>query len=363
MIRNGFRAIATGAAVALFGLLAFGSAASADPYISMGDSTSTSSTNGGSSTYVDLLFGGFGTHPGFDETLGADEHIALAQAGQVLSGLKSQQLPTAISEINAADDTRAVTIAIGGNDALGGESCFGEATGCAAFQASYDDMVSQIRNALENDPGTEYFGLLSYYNPYKREGSGISLEDQQNVDRKLLGTNLQADQCAVETSTGLNDIAFQAGSAFGAVVADPYVAFLAGGNSFFADAIHANGLGNVALAESFLDPVGPFDCDPPPEPNCETDPSLCPVVEDRVAPRTTLVSLKRKGKRTVTFRFRSSEEGSFRCSIDGRAFSRCTSPKTLRGLKKGRHVFRVKAVDLAGNQDQTPVRRVFRIHR
>ncbi len=378
------RRIKAGLAVlwaALFGAVLASVPASADPYISMGDSTSTSSM------YPSLLYGGHDDHAGFAQTLGADEHVALAQGGQVLAGLKIEQLPAALTAINAPDDTRAVTIGIGGNDALGDEGCFGSESGCAAWRASYFDLVGQVRAALDRDPGTEYFGLLSYYNPFKWDGSGVSPDDQANTDLKLFGANLTADQCPLEPSTGLNDVIRQAGSEYGAVVADPYDAFVAANGTFLADSIHANAAGNEAIADEFLDPLRPIDCDPPPEPTCETDASLCPpepscetdatlcppqptcetdatlCPKDRLAPQTRLRSMKRRGPRTIVFRFRSSEPGRFRCSIDRRAFTRCRSPKTYRKLRRGRHVFRVRAIDRAGNLDRTPARRVFRIRR
>jgi subtilisin-like proprotein convertase family protein len=48
--------------------------------------------------------------------------------------------------------------------------------------------------------------------------------------------------------------------------------------------------------------------------------------------------------RKARFAFRSVPGAkSFKCSIDGKAFRKCGSPKTYRHLKPGRHVFRVKA--------------------
>jgi len=42
------------------------------------------------------------------------------------------------------------------------------------------------------------------------------------------------------------------------------------------------------------------------------------------------------------------------CRLDGGSWAACSSPKGYSGLKKGSHVFRVRAVDEAGNVDGTP---------
>jgi hypothetical protein len=59
---------------------------------------------------------------------------------------------------------------------------------------------------------------------------------------------------------------------------------------------------------------------------------------------------------SVSFSFSSSEEGStFRCSRDGSTFTACTSPKEYSGpLSQGSHIFKVRAIDKAGNIDGPP---------
>lgn len=61
---------------------------------------------------------------------------------------------------------------------------------------------------------------------------------------------------------------------------------------------------------------------------------------------------------SATFEFASTETGStFECSIDGGAYSPCSSPVTYGGLADGEHVFAVRATDPAGNVDPTPAER------
>lgn len=69
-------------------------------------------------------------------------------------------------------------------------------------------------------------------------------------------------------------------------------------------------------------------------------------------------------KRGLTFRFGSTEPGgSFECRLDRRVWKRCRSPERLRKAALGRHNFRVRAIDAAGNVDPEPSRWRFRVVR
>ena len=58
---------------------------------------------------------------------------------------------------------------------------------------------------------------------------------------------------------------------------------------------------------------------------------------------------------TGEFTFTSTEAGStFACSLDGAAFTTCTSPFTTAALGEGSHTLLVKATDASGNTDATP---------
>lgn len=41
---------------------------------------------------------------------------------------------------------------------------------------------------------------------------------------------------------------------------------------------------------------------------------------------------------------------TFECKLDKAQWRDCVSPKTVRGLAPGKHVFRVRAMDAAGNR-------------
>ncbi len=78
---------------------------------------------------------------------------------------------------------------------------------------------------------------------------------------------------------------------------------------------------------------------------------------DECVPPETVIAKGPKDKtkkKTATFEFSSNESGStFECSLDDGAFAPCSSPDTVK-VKKGKHSFRVRATDPAGNVDGSP---------
>lgn len=95
-----------------------------------------------------------------------------------------------------------------------------------------------------------------------------------------------------------------------------------------------------------------------------TEPAPTEPNPDTVAPSTTLTGGP-KGftrSRAARFEFESSEPGSsFQCKLDSNPFTSCSSPEVYRGLSDGRHVFRVRATDEAGNTDGSAAGRVWRV--
>jgi hypothetical protein len=88
------------------------------------------------------------------------------------------------------------------------------------------------------------------------------------------------------------------------------------------------------------------------EPFVYIEDSRKPVVRIRRGPKGAT------GDRSPTFGFRANERiMRFFCKRDDLTWRRCRSPVTLSTLSVGRHVFRVRALDLAGNRGA--VRRVF----
>lgn len=81
------------------------------------------------------------------------------------------------------------------------------------------------------------------------------------------------------------------------------------------------------------------------------------ITPDTQAPETTIDAKPAavSNSSSATFRFSGNEDGViYQVSMDIAAFAQATSPYTVTGLADGQHTFRVRAVDAAGNTDQTP---------
>jgi hypothetical protein len=137
----------------------------------------------------------------------------------------------------------------------------------------------------------------------------------------------------------------------------------------------ARSAASFALAQVIAYPTPTVTPGPSAVPTPTVTPGPGPVPTPTVTPSPTTIDATPPGtslRRTrinharleATFRFTSSEPGSrFACKLDRKRFKPCTSPKTYKKLKPGRHVFRVKARDRAGNLDATPTVRRFKIRR
>jgi len=79
---------------------------------------------------------------------------------------------------------------------------------------------------------------------------------------------------------------------------------------------------------------------------------------DTATPPETTIQSGPSGNTTsssATFGFSSSESGStFQCKLDDGTYESCSSTKQYTGLAPGSHTFSVKAIDQAGNEDETP---------
>ncbi len=87
---------------------------------------------------------------------------------------------------------------------------------------------------------------------------------------------------------------------------------------------------------------------------------------DTTVPDTSITKSPRKRtfKRTAGFEFTSTEPGSrFECALDKRDFVACATPFSLKRLKFGKHILRVRAIDAAGNIDATPATKTWTVKR
>ena len=108
--------------------------------------------------------------------------------------------------------------------------------------------------------------------------------------------------------------------------------------------------GVYTLSVRAVDPAGNFD----------PTPATRGFTVDTIAPDTIITSGPNglTNSANASFAFNSTESGgSLQCSLDGAAFTTCTSPQAYPGLAQGAHTFAVKATDAAGNTDATPATR------
>ena len=145
-----------------------------------------------------------------------------------------------------------------------------------------------------------------------------------------------------QTSAGFSFTSTEAGSSFQCSL---------DGAAFSACTSPRNYTGLAAGAHTFqvraIDPAG----------NTDPSPASYAWTVDTTAPNTTITAqpLNPTNQTSASFSFTSTEAGSsFQCSLDGAAFSACTSPRNYTGLAAGAHTFQVRATDPAGNVDASP---------
>ena len=112
--------------------------------------------------------------------------------------------------------------------------------------------------------------------------------------------------------------------------------------------------------------------------NVDASPASRSFRVDSTPPQTILSKKPKKVTRSKLARFTFSsvaspddpyaenpdyqEGGRFQCSLDGERFKACSSP-AFYSVERGKHLFRVRAVDQVGNADATPARYMWRVKR
>ena len=96
-----------------------------------------------------------------------------------------------------------------------------------------------------------------------------------------------------------------------------------------------------------------------------TNGTASPAVKVQATPQTKIVKANiRARKHTASFRLSGSGgkgKLSFQCRLDKGKYKTCRSGKSYKHLKRGKHVFRVRAKDASGKLDPTPATRKFKI--
>jgi DNA-directed RNA polymerase specialized sigma24 family protein len=96
--------------------------------------------------------------------------------------------------------------------------------------------------------------------------------------------------------------------------------------------------------------------------NADRSPALFSWVVDRTPPDTSIDGPSGRTGASARFELGATEAGAgFRCSLDGAAFTGCSSPLTLTGVGNGYHMLRVASRDAAGNTDETPAEWSWRV--
>ncbi len=98
---------------------------------------------------------------------------------------------------------------------------------------------------------------------------------------------------------------------------------------------------------------------------CPTDAGTqgtCPPDIDPPETEITKGAPNKTEKTKLRFKFTSDEPGStFECKADKKPFRSCSSPKKVKRLDEGKHKFKVRATDAAGNVDPSAAKDKFKV--
>lgn len=195
------------------------------------------------------------------------------------------------------------------------------AQGVATLEAEYSNF----------DPAT-----INSTNP---GGSGILSQGPGNVNVAPGFVNAAGSDFSLASSSPLIDIGDPA-----ALGGDESTTDLAGNPRV----VDGNGDGTARRD------IGAFEYQPP----------APPPPPDTTPPDTQAGKFKKKVKKgkSAKFEFFSNDPtATFTCALDKKAAKACSSPYTLKRVKKGKHTLTITAVDAAGNADPTPVVDKFKV--
>jgi hypothetical protein len=303
---------------------------------------------------------------------GVSEFVVAEGAGLVLGGGRFNRVQRSTVSGNSATGSggTAGTAAFGGgleatnlivtSSTITGNLADPAAGGAANLEVAEETLV---RNTIVSDP---LGGAPSCNQALLSEGfnidDGSSCGFTESTDRSGTDPGLDPDLAANGGPTLTHallpgSVAIDAGSAFGAntdqrgmprpsdfaTIANP-----AGGDGSDVGAfeVQATAQSQAPEVQATVQSQAPTADTTPPETRIDREP-----------PRQTR-------KRLARISFSSTEPGSrFECKLDARPFKACETPLRWKVRRGARHVFRVRAIDLAGNVDQTPAKCAWRVKR
>jgi CSLREA domain-containing protein len=305
-----------------------------------------------------------GTGPGQGNVIGnASNGIVLNDDGTTVVGntigtnaAETQSHPIANVGINVSGDDGNV---IGGTTAAG-ENVIVNVTAQDAILLNGDgvDETSILRNRGSAAAGQEFIDLRNPFGP----GNGPNGPNNDIQAPVITAGATSAQVSGTGALPGATVRVYRTASAAGAATARDVIAY--------AGQATADGAGNWTLTcpsagcEVGLPGAGQVTANQTAT-NGDSSEMASPKAYIDLPPETTITAGPADGAATGSspqFQFASSEPGStFTCSVDGGAFTACTSPKALGPLPEGPHTFAVKAKDGTNNEDATPASRGFTV--
>lgn len=275
-----------------------------------------------------------------------------------------QTLSLSINRYTGAASPRLKFIALGGSSTVVGweypTSAGGDLVGRTIFgHNGAANAISTAAVPYDNPNVVEGFssrGPLSlYYAPVTGTSPAPVLATPQTLAKPDLSATDGVVTSFFPSGVGTRFYGTSAAAPHAAAVAalqldrNPFAGVAAVKSAQLTTADPVGSFGPGAAGAGLLDAVGAVGATatepapPSPEPEIAPPDISGPTVEITAKPR------KRTRRKIARFTFGTLESGaSFECGLDGRALAPCSSPKQAR-VGRGRHVFRVRPRDSAGN--------------
>jgi hypothetical protein len=221
-------------------------------------------------------------------------------------------------------------------------------TGSNPYVATTGGVITEWRFRAEANPGTIVMQVLApdpnnnaQYTPLAETAPAALIANQLNkVQARIpISAGQEIGLRTVTASHGCYAIPVTGFTDFGSAPPAP----LPGGGP----AMYGFGSGSAATnIAATVEPDGDNDGfgdetqDGCPKNASRSDDCVAPSVKIDKGPK------KKTKKPKAKFKFSSDDAtATFECSVDGKKFSACASPLKVKGLRKGKHTFEVRAID------------------